>query len=56
MPVKKKKASPKKKAAPKPKKVFVCMPCGTEVVITKEGIGETTLMCCGEIMKSKGKK
>ena len=55
MPVKKK-APAKKKVAKKPQKTFVCIPCGTEVVITKEGIDESTIMCCGEVMKPKGKK
>jgi transcription elongation factor Elf1 len=50
MPAKKKTI---KKAAPKAKKVFVCVPCGTEVTLTKEGMGVTRLMCCGEAMKTK---
>jgi len=50
MPAKKKTV---KKAAPKAKKVFVCVPCGTEVTVTKEGMGVTRLLCCGEAMKQK---
>jgi hypothetical protein len=54
----KKKTTPKKKAATKPKKVYYCVPCGTEVIISKEGMGVTKLMCCGEVMQPKtaGKK
>ena len=59
MPVKKKKAAkkPAKKApARKPKKMYVCVPCGMEVTVSKLGIGATRLMCCGEVMKPKGAK
>jgi hypothetical protein len=38
-----------------PKKTYVCVPCGTEVVVSKEGMGITRLMCCGEVMQSKKK-
>jgi transcription elongation factor Elf1 len=58
MPAKKKatKKAVKKttKKAP-PKKTFVCVPCGTEVVVSKEGMGITRLMCCGEVMQPKKK-
>jgi transcription elongation factor Elf1 len=50
MPAKKKTV---KKAAPRAKKVFVCVPCGTEVTVTKEGMGVTRLLCCGEVMRAK---
>ena len=62
MPAKKKtakKATKKttKKAAPKKaKKTYVCVPCGTEITVTKEGMGITHLMCCGRVMKPKGAK
>lgn len=48
-----KKKTTKKKAAKKAKKVYYCVPCGTEVAITREGMGVTRLMCCGEVMKQK---
>ncbi|KPL03117.1 MAG: hypothetical protein AMJ90_03945 [candidate division Zixibacteria bacterium SM23_73_2] len=54
MPAKKKttkKKTTKKKTTAK--KVFVCVPCGTEVTVTREGMGVTRLMCCGEVMKAK---
>jgi len=47
MPVK------KKASAKKAKKVYVCVPCGTEVTVTRSGMGVTRLMCCGEVMKPK---
>jgi len=57
MPVKKKttkkKTTTKKKVAGKPKKIYYCVPCGTEVTISKEGMGVTRLMCCGTVMKRK---
>jgi hypothetical protein len=60
MPVKKKKTAKKpakkatkKAAARKPKKTYVCVPCGMEVTISKKGIGTTQLLCCGELMKPK---
>ena len=59
MPAKKKTAKKTtkktaKKAAPKKaKKTYVCVPCGTEITVTKEGMGVTHLMCCGRIMKPK---
>lgn len=52
MPVKKK-TTTKKKATKKPKKVYYCVPCGTEITISKEGMGVTRLMCCGQVMKQK---
>ena len=58
MPAKKKTAKkPVKKATKKapPKKTFVCVPCGTEVVVSREGMGITRLMCCGEVMQPKKK-
>lgn len=48
-----KKTTTKRAAARKPKKVYVCVPCGTEITVTKEGMGVTRLMCCGEVMKPK---
>jgi len=54
MPVKKKAA--KKTAARKPKKTYVCVPCGMEVTVSREGIGASRLMCCGELMKPKKAK
>ena len=62
MPAKKKtarkttKKTTKKAAAKKPKKTYVCVPCGTEVTLTKKGMGVTRLMCCGEVMKLKRPK
>jgi DNA-directed RNA polymerase subunit RPC12/RpoP len=60
MPAKKKaaqktirKKTTKKAVARKPKKVYVCVPCGTEITISKEGMGVTRLMCCGQVMKPK---
>jgi hypothetical protein len=59
MPAKKKtvkktaKKTTKKAAA---KKTYVCIPCGTEVTVTKHGMGVTRLMCCGRVMKPKGKR
>jgi DNA-directed RNA polymerase subunit RPC12/RpoP len=58
MPVKKKTAKKTTKKATKktaPKKTYVCIPCGTEVTLTKEGMGVTRLMCCGEVMQPKKK-
>jgi hypothetical protein len=49
----KKKTTKKKTTAKKAKKVYVCVPCGTEVTLTREGMGVTRLMCCGEVMKAK---
>ena len=46
----KKKTTKKKTTA---KKVYVCVPCGTEVTVTKKGMGITRIMCCGEVMKPK---
>jgi hypothetical protein len=58
MPVKKKAAKKpaKKKKATKPKKTYVCVPCGMEVTVSKEGIGASRLVCCGELMKPKRAK
>jgi hypothetical protein len=59
MPVKKKKTAKKpakKIPARKPKKTYVCVPCGMEVTISRQGIGATRLMCCGELMKLKRPK
>jgi len=57
MPAKKKstrkKTTAKNKTARKPKKVYYCVPCGTEVTISREGMGVTRLMCCGQVMKRK---
>jgi hypothetical protein len=55
MPVKKKAAKKpaKKKATKKPKKTYVCVPCGMEVTVSREGMGASRLMCCGEVMKPK---
>ena len=55
MPVKKKAAKKpaKKTATRKPKKTYVCVPCGMEVAVSKEGMGFSRLMCCGELMKPK---
>lgn len=58
MPVKKKiTKKPLKKATKKapPKKTYVCVPCGAEVVVSKEGMGITQLTCCGEVMQPKKK-
>ena len=58
MPVKKKTAKKTAKKATKkapPKKTYVCIPCGTEVAVTREGMGITRLMCCGEVMQPKKK-
>jgi DNA-directed RNA polymerase subunit RPC12/RpoP len=43
----------RKITAKKAKKVYVCVPCGTEVTVTKSGMGVNRLMCCGEVMKPK---
>jgi transcription elongation factor Elf1 len=60
MPAKKKtaKKTTKKKTTRKPaaKKTYVCVPCGTEVVVSKKGMGVTRLMCCGRVMKPKAKR
>jgi hypothetical protein len=58
MPVKKKTAKKpaKKTAARKPKKTYVCVPCGMEVTVSREGMGASRLMCCGELMKPKRAK
>jgi hypothetical protein len=55
MPVKKKAAKKpaRKTATKKPKKTYVCVPCGMEVTVSREGIGTSRLMCCGEVMKPK---
>jgi hypothetical protein len=53
--VKKKKVTRKRVVPKKTKKVYYCVPCGMEVAITKAGIGTSTLMCCGEVMKPKKK-
>jgi len=50
----KKTAKKKTKKAP-PKKTYVCVPCGAEVVITRQGMGMTRLVCCGEVMQPKKK-
>jgi len=51
--VKKAAKKPAKKALPK--KTYVCLPCGTEVIVSREGMGVTRLMCCGEVMQPKKK-
>ena len=51
--VKKAARKPAKKAPPK--KTYVCLPCGTEVIVSREGMGVTRLMCCGEVMQPKKK-
>ena len=59
MPAKKKtakKRATRKAPARKPKKVYVCVPCGTEVTVSREGMGVTRLMCCGEVMQPKSAK
>lgn len=54
MPAKKKTA--RKKAAPRQQKpTYVCVPCGTEIVISKKGVGANMLMCCGRVMKRKAR-
>ena len=58
MPAKKKavkKAIRKPAKKTPPKKTYVCLPCGTEVIVSKEGMGVTRLMCCGEVMQPKKK-
>ncbi|MBF0217306.1 MAG: hypothetical protein HQL30_09980 [Candidatus Omnitrophica bacterium] len=32
---------------------LVCIPCGTEVVISNSGLTESTLWCCSKPMKKK---
>jgi hypothetical protein len=59
MPAKKKKVAKKpvkKTVARKPNKTYVCVPCGMEVTVSRQGIGATRLMCCGELMKPKRAK
>jgi len=58
MPVKKKtaKKTTKKATTKKAKKTYVCVPCGMEVTVSREGLGVTRLMCCGEVMKLKRKR
>ena len=57
MPVKRKKVTKKKKATTgKKKPTYVCVPCGTEITISRRGLGASTLMCCGRVMKRKIKK
>jgi len=52
MPVKKK--ATRKKVAPKrARKVYYCVPCGMELTVSRAGIGTSSLMCCGELMKAK---
>ncbi len=51
-----KKKTTKKAAARKTKKTYVCVPCGTEITVTREGMGVTRLMCCGRVMKPKRSK
>jgi hypothetical protein len=46
----------KRKTARKAKSTYVCVPCGAEIAVTKEGMGTSTLMCCGQVMKRKAKK
>ena len=57
MPAKKKttrkKTATKKKTVKKAKRIYYCVPCGAEVTISKEGMGVTRLMCCGQVMKRK---
>lgn len=59
MAVKKAKASKAKKSivkksSPKVKgSRYVCVPCGTEVVMTECGPEFTELVCCGVRMKKK---
>ncbi len=48
-----KKKTTRKAVAGKPKKVYVCVPCGTEITVSKEGMGVTRFMCCGQVMKPK---
>jgi len=53
----KKKAAPKAKAM-KPKsrpkgRTYVCVPCGRELVITRQGMAASILLCCGEAMQEK---
>jgi transcription elongation factor Elf1 len=58
MPVKKKavKKTAKRKTKKAPaKKTYVCVPCGAEVVVTKQGLGMNRLVCCGEVMQPKKK-
>ena len=43
----------KKTTTKKTKKIYYCVPCGTEVTVSKEGMGVTRLMCCGQVMKRK---
>ena len=62
MPAKKKAAkkparkTAKKTTARKPKKVYLCRTCGMEVTVSRQGIGVTRLMCCGELMRPKRPK
>ena len=62
MPAKKKvakksaKRPTKKAASKKTKKTYVCVPCGAEITVSREGMGVTNLMCCGQVMKPKGAK
>ena len=39
------------RAKPKPK--YMCVLCGVEVEMTKEGLGISRLMCCGHPMRRK---
>jgi hypothetical protein len=34
---------------------YVCVPCGTEVVVTESGTSYTDIMCCGLAMAPKPK-
>ncbi len=49
----KKKTTGKKTTVKKTKKIYYCVPCGTEITVSKEGMGVTRLMCCGQVMKRK---
>jgi hypothetical protein len=67
MATKKKKPAPKKvaskrKAAKRPalkaratpaKRTLICVPCGREVVMSREGVASSILLCCGEAMQDK---
>jgi len=53
--MKKKKATKKlaKKRVKAKGPVYLCRTCGMEVVVTKEGTGINSLVCCDQVMYKK---
>ena len=36
--------------------IFVCVPCGMEIVITESGAAYSEIICCGEVMEPGAKE